>query len=72
MTFGLEDEDGSGVGFAAGLEEGFGGGRFRHLLIREQPREEEEEEMQQRVCRLRDDLMGEGGGRPLVELFGSS
>ena len=71
MTFGLEDEDGSGVSFAAGLDEGFGAGRFRHLLIREQPGEEEEE-MQQGVCRLRGDSMGEGGGRTLVELFGSS
>ncbi|TQD77057.1 hypothetical protein C1H46_037416 [Malus baccata] len=47
LLFGFEDEGSSGVDFAAGLEEGFGAGRIRHLLIREQPREVEEEEMQQ-------------------------
>ncbi|KAM2504108.1 hypothetical protein PS1_038061 [Malus domestica] len=70
LPFGLEDEGGSCVDFAVSFEEGFGAGRFRHLLMQEQSREEEDEEMQQRVCRLRGDLMGERGGRRLVELFG--
>ncbi|KAM2568326.1 hypothetical protein TB2_008578 [Malus domestica] len=52
LPFGLEDEGGSGVDFAAGLEEGFRAGRFHHLLIREQPREVEEEEMQQADVQL--------------------
>ncbi|KAM1584434.1 hypothetical protein FF2_037357 [Malus domestica] len=49
LPFGLEDEGGSCVDFAMGLEEGFGAWRFRHLLMQEQPREEKDEEMQQRL-----------------------
>ncbi|KAM1034376.1 hypothetical protein ACFX2A_038654 [Malus domestica] len=49
LPFGLEDEGGSCVDFAVSFEEGFGAGRFRHLLMQEQSREEEDEEMQQRL-----------------------